>query len=121
MLPVCTPGSGAQVTMAETKKTLLERLFAEHAGALRRHPDAAELTQEVYVRMLRVADMGAIRNPEAYLYTVASNRGSNLTNLYGPTNISSAQFIKANIPLRPRVLMAEFTYLVPRQLCVADP
>jgi len=65
--------------MAETKKTLVERLFAEHAGALqaflyrrvRRHPDAAELAQEVYVRMLRVADMGAIRNPEAYLYTVA--------------------------------------------------
>jgi len=40
---------------------------------VRRHPDAAELAQEVYVRMLRVPDMGAIRNPEAYLYTVASN------------------------------------------------
>ena len=36
--------------------------------------------------------------------------GSNLTNVYGPTNISSAQFIKANIPLRPRVLMAVLTY-----------
>jgi len=36
--------------------------------------------------------------------------GSNLTNVYGPTNISSAPFIKAEIPLRPRVLMAEFTY-----------
>ena len=36
--------------------------------------------------------------------------GSNLTNVYGPANISSAQFIKANIPLRPRVLMAEFSY-----------
>ena len=67
--------------MAETKKTLVERLFVEHAGPLRaflyrrvhRHPDAAELAQEVYVRMLRVPDMGTIRNPEAYLYTVASN------------------------------------------------
>jgi RNA polymerase sigma factor (sigma-70 family) len=67
--------------MTETKKTLVERLFAEHGGSLRaflyrrvrRHPDAAELAQEVYVRMLRVPDMGAIRNPEAYLYTVASN------------------------------------------------
>jgi outer membrane receptor protein involved in Fe transport len=37
--------------------------------------------------------------------------GSNLTNAYGPANISSAQFIKAEIPLRPRVLMAEFSYL----------
>jgi len=36
--------------------------------------------------------------------------GSNLTNVYGPTNISAAQFIKAEIPLRPRVLMAEVTY-----------
>jgi RNA polymerase sigma factor (sigma-70 family) len=69
--------------MAETKKTLVERLFAEHRGPLqaflfrrvRSHPDAAELAQEVYVRMLRVPDMEAIRNPEAYLYTVASNLG----------------------------------------------
>jgi iron complex outermembrane recepter protein len=36
--------------------------------------------------------------------------GSNLTNAYGPTNISSAQFIRAEIPLRPRVVMAQFAY-----------
>jgi RNA polymerase sigma factor (sigma-70 family) len=67
--------------MTETKKTLVERLFAQHRRPLqaflyqrvRRRPDAAELAQEVYVRMLRVPDMEAIRNPEAYLYTVASN------------------------------------------------
>jgi RNA polymerase sigma-70 factor (ECF subfamily) len=67
--------------MPETKKTLVERLFSEHGGALqaflfrrvRKHPDAAELAQEVYVRMLRVPDMESVRNPEAYLYTVASN------------------------------------------------
>jgi hypothetical protein len=34
--------------------------------------------------------------------------GSNLTNEYGPSNISSGQFIKSEIPLRPRVLMAQF-------------
>ena len=28
----------------------------------------------------------------------------NLTNAYGPTNISSGQFIKAEVPLRPRVI-----------------
>jgi len=74
-------GSQAQLTMPETKKSLVERLFTEHGTALqaflyrrvRRHPDAAELAQEVYVRMLRVPDVGAIRNPEAYLYAVASN------------------------------------------------
>jgi RNA polymerase sigma factor (sigma-70 family) len=67
--------------MAETKKALVERLFAEHSGALRdffyrrlhHRPDSAELTQEVYLRMLRISDTDAIRNPEGYLYTVASN------------------------------------------------
>lgn len=67
--------------MAETKRTVVARLFAEHRGALqaflyrrvRRRPDAAELAQEVYVRLLRVPDIGAIRDPGAYLYTVASN------------------------------------------------
>jgi RNA polymerase sigma-70 factor (ECF subfamily) len=67
--------------MAESKKTQVERLFAEHRGSLQaffyrrvgRHPVAAELAQEVYLRMLRLPDMGSVRNPEAYLYTVASN------------------------------------------------
>ena len=67
--------------MSDTKKTQVERLFTEHLGSLqaflyrrvRRQPVAAELAQEVYVRMLRVPDIGAVRNPEAYLYTVASN------------------------------------------------
>ncbi len=36
--------------------------------------------------------------------------GSNLTGAYGPANISSGQFIKAAIPLRPRVLMVQLNY-----------
>jgi RNA polymerase sigma-70 factor (ECF subfamily) len=67
--------------MADTKKGLVERLYAEHYGALRTFfyrrirtkSDAADLAQEVYVRMLRVSDTDEIRNPELYLYTVASN------------------------------------------------
>jgi RNA polymerase sigma-70 factor (ECF subfamily) len=67
--------------MADTKKSLVERLFAQHGGALQsfiyrrvhRRPDAAELAQEVYLRMLRVPDITAVRNPEAYLYAIASN------------------------------------------------
>ena len=39
----------------------------------RRQPEAGDLAQEVYLRMLRVPDMEAVRNPEAYLYTVANN------------------------------------------------
>ena len=35
----------------------------------------------------------------------AQVNGSNLTNAYGPSNITSGQFIKSEIPLRPRVIM----------------
>ena len=68
-------------SMAEANQTLVERLFAEHRGALqaffyrrdRCRPDAADLAQEVYLRMLRVSDPDAIRDHEAYLFSVASN------------------------------------------------
>src|ERR1700688_2828950 len=67
--------------MPEPKKSFVERLFAEHRNALQaffyrrikaKH-DAADLVQEVYLRILRVKDTDAIRNPEGYLYTVATN------------------------------------------------
>jgi RNA polymerase sigma factor (sigma-70 family) len=66
---------------AEPKPSLVERLFAEQRGALqafflrrvRAKADAADLAQEVYLRMLRVSDQNAIRNPVHYLYTVANN------------------------------------------------
>ena len=66
--------------MAESSKAFVERLFA-HRGALqaffhrrlRTKSDAADLVQEVYLRMLRVGDTDAILNPEAYLFTVARN------------------------------------------------
>jgi len=67
--------------MTELTKALVESLFARHRGALqsyfhrrlRSKPDAADLAQEVYLRMLRVPDPEGIKNPEAYLYTVAAN------------------------------------------------
>jgi RNA polymerase sigma factor (sigma-70 family) len=66
---------------AEPKPSLVGRLFAEHRAALqsfflrriRSKADAADLAQEVYVRMLRIPDPTAIRNPVSYLYTVANN------------------------------------------------
>src|SRR6202030_2609247 len=66
---------------AEPKPSLVERLFAEHRGALqaffrrrnRGKADAPDLAQEVYLRMLRISDQEAIRNPVLYLYTVANN------------------------------------------------
>ena len=69
------------MTPADPKPTLVGRLFAEHRTALqsfflrriRSKSDAADLAQEVYLRMLRIRDPGAIRNPVSYLYTVANN------------------------------------------------
>jgi RNA polymerase sigma-70 factor (ECF subfamily) len=66
---------------ADTKQALIEWLAAEHGTRLRaffsrrvrQQPDVAELVQEVYLRMLRVRDIDEVENPEAYLYTVASN------------------------------------------------
>jgi RNA polymerase sigma factor (sigma-70 family) len=77
--------------MAESKHTLVARLYAEHGSALRafltrrvrKPPDAAELTQEVYLRMLRLEDSSIIENPEAYLYTVASNLAKEHSRLEG--------------------------------------
>lgn len=67
--------------MPQASKTLVERLFTEHYASVlaffgrrvRSRSEAADLAQEVYLRMLRVSDAEAIRNPEGYLFTVASN------------------------------------------------
>jgi RNA polymerase sigma-70 factor (ECF subfamily) len=67
--------------MVAPKTGFVEKLFAEHHRALqaffyrriRSKSYTVDLVQEVYVRMLRVSDVEAIRNPEAYLFTVASN------------------------------------------------
>jgi RNA polymerase sigma factor (sigma-70 family) len=69
------------VVVANSKPSLVERLFAEQRGALqaffrrriRSKADAPDLVQEVYLRMMRVPDEDAIRNPVLYLYTVANN------------------------------------------------
>ncbi len=69
------------LTAADPKPGLVERLFTEHRGALqsffvrriRGKSDAADLAQEVYLRMLRIRDLYAIRDPVLYLYTVANN------------------------------------------------
>jgi RNA polymerase sigma-70 factor (ECF subfamily) len=67
--------------VAEAKKAFIERLFAAHHGALqaffyrrlRQKADATDLAQEVYARMLRVKNPDAIRDLDAYLFTVAGN------------------------------------------------
>src|SRR5882724_7864751 len=66
---------------AEPNPSLVGRPFADHRAAMqafflrriRSKADAGDLAQEVYVRMLRISEQGAIRNPVHYLYTVANN------------------------------------------------
>jgi RNA polymerase sigma factor (sigma-70 family) len=67
--------------VADAKKALFERLFAAQRGALlaffsrrlRSPADTTDMAQEVYVRMLRVKNPEAIRDLDAYLFTVATN------------------------------------------------
>jgi RNA polymerase sigma-70 factor (ECF subfamily) len=69
------------VAVTDPKPSFVERLFTEHRTGLqtffsrriRSKADAPDLAQEVYVRMLRIGDQEAIRNPVHYLYTVANN------------------------------------------------
>ncbi len=63
------------------RRRLIQALWSEHRLALqaffrrriRPGSDAADLTQEVYLRLLRVDESREIANPEAYLFTVAQN------------------------------------------------
>jgi RNA polymerase sigma-70 factor (ECF subfamily) len=71
----------ARTRMQDPKRTLVERLFTHHSASLlaffyrriKTKSEAADLVQEVYLRMLRVKDTDAIKNPEGYLFTVAGN------------------------------------------------
>lgn len=59
----------------------VRRFYFEHAQELRRYltrrldcaQTAADLTQEVFVRLLRSEPASVVENPRAYLYRIASN------------------------------------------------
>ena len=59
----------------------VRRFYFEHGEELRRYltrrlncaQTAADLTQEVFVRLMRSEAAGALENPRAYLYRIASN------------------------------------------------
>ena len=72
--------------MADERRGFVEKLFAEHRRALqayfhrriRTKSDAPDLAQEVYVRMLRVSDAAAIRNPQLGCALTQTPRHRNL-------------------------------------------
>ena len=67
--------------MAKTADPFVQRLVAEHGEDLLRFlarrvrcaADARDLAQEAYVRLLRLERKDLIRDPQAYVYRVASN------------------------------------------------
>src|ERR1700730_579901 len=71
---------GACVT-TEAKQAFLTAIEKTHGRGLRRFlsarmrnaADVPDLVQEVFLRLLRVEDHETIRNPQAYLYTIASH------------------------------------------------
>lgn len=65
-----------------TKQHFLTSIEKAHSPQLRRFlsarlrnaaADVPDLVQEIYLRVLRLKDHEAIRNPQAYLYTIASH------------------------------------------------
>lgn len=67
--------------MNKTRKTLLEKLFAEHGQALvrfvsrmvRNTEDAEDIAQHAYLRLQKLSDEKELENPRAYLYQIANN------------------------------------------------
>jgi RNA polymerase sigma factor (sigma-70 family) len=66
----------------DAKQAFVTELEKSHGSALRRYlavrmrnaaADVPDLVQEVYLRLLRLDNHEAIRNSQAYLYTVASH------------------------------------------------
>jgi RNA polymerase sigma-70 factor (ECF subfamily) len=67
---------------SQTRRGFVTEVERQHGRALRRFlsarlrnasADAADVFQEVFLRLLRMKDHESIRNPQAYLYTVASH------------------------------------------------
>ena len=65
-----------------THRTFVTALEQAHGRQLRRFlasrlsgasADVPDLVQEIYLRLLRIKDHEAIRNPQAYLFTVATH------------------------------------------------
>ena len=67
--------------MAKDNHTLLAKLFADHGTGLvrflrrkvRSSQDAEDIAQNAFIRIQRLADIGELENPKAYLFQTAAN------------------------------------------------
>jgi outer membrane receptor protein involved in Fe transport len=94
-------------------------LGANHVGSMRNQPasfpDGNSAAEAVPTTTLLLYTMPSYTTYDAALGVVkdswsAELTGSNLTNSDASTNTSSAQFIKSEVPLRPRVIMMQLGY-----------
>jgi RNA polymerase sigma factor (sigma-70 family) len=75
------PFRNPQTLSSDPRRTFLIDLEKTHGRGLRRFlssrvrigADVPDLVQEIFLRLLRVEHHEAIRNPQAYLYTIASH------------------------------------------------
>lgn len=74
--------SAERTLSSQTKHSFIAAIEKSHGPQLRRflssrlragRADAADLVQEIFLRLLRIKDHETIRNPQAYLFTVASH------------------------------------------------
>lgn len=59
--------------MAAIERSHGRQLRRYLASRMRQATDVSDLVQEVFLRLLRIKDPAAIRNPQAYLCTIASH------------------------------------------------
>jgi RNA polymerase sigma factor (sigma-70 family) len=78
---VCESGV-REVLVQNSKQAFLTSVERQHGRQLRRYlaarlrnaaADAPDLMQEIFLRLLRLEDHESIRNPQAYLYTIAGH------------------------------------------------
>jgi RNA polymerase sigma factor (sigma-70 family) len=96
--------SSAPKMTSDPRQVFLKAIERTHGRQLRRFlsarmrgaaADVPDLAQEIFLRLLRIKDHDAIRNPQAYLFTVASHVLSqyNLTKLVASKKMAPLQIV----------------------------
>lgn len=71
--PAASPPEAPGVDVAGWYRQYHQRLLRYLRGNLRTESDAQDVSQEVFLRLLRVPDERVIEHPRAYLFRVAAN------------------------------------------------
>ncbi len=69
----CQPKASTDSSQLSSNRTAASSGAFWPTGFPAEAPDVPDLVQEIFLRLLRIKDDEAIRNPQAYLFTVASH------------------------------------------------